>query len=152
MRIAMLSLALLTMACGPSAAEVEAEAKAQKARTDCGRAYSSSEKVTRDYLYKNGVAEVNFVDRQKYIDKCVELGMSKSELKCLDPNIAEGDACKGLPEGSAKKVKELGEFMMSPMTKKDEKKEEEKPTEKPADAPAAEGSDAAPAEAPAPAE
>jgi len=116
-RIPFLFVATLLVACGPSAAEQKAAAEHAEARKDCGRTYSSSEKVLQDLFYSRGVAEVEFIDRSKYIEKCVELKLSSAELKCVDPNLAEGEECKALAEDSRKKVTELQKFMTSPMRK-----------------------------------
>lgn len=124
MRVPFLVVATLLVACGPSAAEREAGVAAQNARKDCGRTYSSSEKVFQDLLYSKGVAEVTFVEREKYIEKCVSLGLSKDQLSCVDPNTAGTDTCKNMDDTVKAQVKELADLMLSPMTDKGEKKEE----------------------------
>lgn len=159
MRTSLIALVSLLVACGPSAAEQKAAAELAKARRECGRTYSSSEKVLQDMLYSRGVAEVEFAERNAYIEKCVELSLSSTELKCVDPNLAEGDECKAMPEASRKKVKELQKFMTAPMMKgegDDKKKEEDdKKAEAGGEAAgeaggeAAGGAEEAPAEAPA---
>lgn len=154
MRIPTLFVAALLVGCGPSAAELEAESAAAQMRKDCGRTYSSSQKVLQDMLYSKGVAEVTFVDRTKYIDKCVELKLGKAELKCVDPNLAEGEECKGLPDAAKKNVKALQAYMISPMTgkggdAKEEKKKDPAPVAKDGEAGGEAGGEAAGGEAPA---
>jgi len=146
-----IAVAVLTggmVACGPSAAELKAENDAAQLRRDCGRTFSSSEKGLKDMLYKRRVAEVKFVERSKYIDKCVDLALGKAELKCVDPNLAEGSECKALPKDQMERVKKLQAYMVSPMTGKGgDTKTAEKPADKPAEGEA--GGAAAGGEAPA---
>lgn len=120
--VSMISLCLL-VACGPSAAEREADVAAATARKDCGRTYSSLEKAYQDKLYSMGKADVEFVAKDKYLEKCVELGLEKDTLRCVDPNLAEGSDCKSLAKADQDKVKSLVELMLSPMKteKKDDK-------------------------------
>ena len=127
MRVPFLAVATLLVACGPSAEQRSADVAAQTARKVCARTYSSSEKVFQDLLYSKGVAEVTFVEREKYIEKCVGLGLSKEELSCVDPNTAGTDTCKGMDDAVKAKVKDLGDFMISPMTDKGEDKKKEEP-------------------------
>lgn len=112
--VSMFSLCLL-VACGPSAAEREADVAAATARKDCGRTYSSLEKAYQDKLYAMGKADVEFVAKDKYLEKCVELGLTKDALRCADPNLAEGSDCKALAQADQDKVKSLVELMLSPM-------------------------------------
>jgi hypothetical protein len=121
-RISFFAVAAMLVACGPTAAERQADATAQNARKDCARTYSSSQKVFQDLLYSQGVAEVTFVDREKYIEKCVGLGLSKDQLSCVDPNTAGTDACKNMDDTVKAQVKSLGDYMISPMTGKGEEK------------------------------
>jgi len=146
-RFGFLVVASLLVACGPSAAEQKAAQEAAEARKDCGRTYSSSEKVLQDLLYSRGVAEVKFADRGAYIDKCVELSLSAAELKCTDPNLAQGPECQGIPEESRKKITELQKFMTSPMREEaDEKKAEGEKAAGEAGGEAAGGGETPPAE------
>lgn len=60
----------------------------------CGRAYSSTIDSLEDVANQRGVDMPEVATKQEYIAKCVELGFTDAQLKCLDPKLATGDeAC-----------------------------------------------------------
>jgi hypothetical protein len=111
MRLAFV-LPLIALACGPSEQEVQ-EAALAEAKRACGRSYSSTEKVLKDMLYSQGLAEVKLIEKEKYADACAAMKLTKEQLRCFDPNLNSDAACQD-PE-IKKKVGELTALMISPM-------------------------------------
>ena len=130
MRIAlMITVGLLAGACGPSAEEVAADNAAKEAESRCNQLFNATKKVTEEFLWSQGVAEVTLVDKTKFTDKCIAMNLTQADIRCMDPNTGGGEECKD-------KRDELQKFMISPMT---EKKDEAKDTDAAKEGEGAEG-------------
>ncbi len=120
---------LLSAACGSP--EPVDPAKTPDGRL-CQRAYSSLVDSYTDVFTQKGVPEPDtWPDKAAYIDKCLAVGFSEPQLKCLDPKISGSDpaGCKETLEPVKSKHEELMKWFSGELEKV-LKKEAEKPDDK----------------------
>ena len=98
---------------GPTEAEIAAKALEKS----CARLYEGQTKVFRDELYKRQVPEdkVKFGEKAEYVKKCIDAGLDKDQMKCIDPNLQD-ESCKEKLKDVADKVEGLKKFLFSPMS------------------------------------
>lgn len=111
---ALLLPALLLTACGDPGPSPE-EVAAKELDRACGSLYSAMTKVYRDELYKGGVAEVTFSEKEAFVEKCAASGLDKAQRRCMDPNLGGGEECKKTLKPVEEKATELSEFLLAPM-------------------------------------
>ena len=79
----------------------------------CGRAYSSTIDSLEDMFHKAGKDLPEHLTKKDYIDKCVAMGFTEEQLKCLDPKLAVGnDDCKTALSTVKDKQKTLNEQLL----------------------------------------
>lgn len=100
----------------------------------CGRAYSSTIDSLEEMFNKAGKDLPEVLTKKDYVEKCVGMGFSEEQLKCLDPKLANGNKkCDAALKDVKDKQKKLAEQLMKKSDKP--KKPEAKPDAKPADKP-----------------
>jgi hypothetical protein len=81
----------------------------------CQRAYSSTIDSLTDMFNQGGhKLPETWPSKDTYVEKCVGLGFSEAQLKCLDPKWASSDpeGCKTTMEPVLDKSKELSKWLM----------------------------------------
>ena len=109
-------LLLSLVACEPPG-PTEAEIAAKALEKSCARLYEGQTKVFRDELYKRQVPEdkVKFGAKDEYVKKCIDAGLTKDQMKCIDPNLQD-DSCTEKMKDVADKAEGLKTFLFSPMS------------------------------------
>lgn len=81
------SIVLALLACGSPPPDPSSTPEGRL----CGRAYGSTIDSLEDLYNQQGVDLPSFLSKEEYVAKCVGLGFTEAELKCLDPKIATGN-------------------------------------------------------------
>ncbi len=114
MRILTVSIILLA---GCGSAEVEMDPAQAKMTKLCERAYSSTMDSLKDLYTQAGKDMPEMPTKDEYSAKCVTLGFTEDQAKCLDPKWSGGDpeGCKETMKPVEKKALELGELFKKAM-------------------------------------
>lgn len=92
----LISLVALLLACGGAP---EDPSKTPAGKT-CSKAYGSTvDSVTKLFHEAGQPAPKVWPDKAAYVEKCMAIGLTEGQGKCLDPKIAQSD-----PEGCKKEL------------------------------------------------
>jgi hypothetical protein len=112
-----LSILIITLVgCGGGEEQIDpVQAKMTKL---CERAYSSTLDSLKDLYTQAGKDMPEMPAKDTYAAKCVSLGFSEEQAKCLDPKWSKGDpqGCKETMKPVEKKAIELGKLIKDAMT------------------------------------
>ena len=111
-----LILLIITLAgCGASEPDVD-PAKAKMGKL-CERAYSSTIDSLKDVYTQAGKDMPEMPAKDVYADKCVSLGFTEDQAKCLDPKWSGGDVegCKTTMTPVKDKAAELSKLLADAM-------------------------------------
>jgi hypothetical protein len=109
MRIPTVLCAVL-MACG---GEPEVDVEKVKMERLCGQTYSSTMDSLKDMYTQAGKTMPEMPTKEAYTEKCVALGFTEEQVKCMDPkrSVADPEGCKETLDAVAEKKKELGDLI-----------------------------------------
>jgi len=79
----------------------------------CGQTYSSTVDTLKDVFTQAGKTLPEMPTKEAYTEKCVALGFTEEQVKCMDPkrSVADPEGCKETLSSVADKKKELGDLI-----------------------------------------
>lgn len=113
-----LALTLGLAACTGGAPQAPDPASTPEGRL-CGRAYGSTIDSMDELFTKAGKTMPEMPPKSEYITKCLSLGFTEAQLKCLDPKIAGADpkGCMETLKPVKEKQAELNEVLSAALKK-----------------------------------